>query len=133
MFLLYERHNRVFGNGGGTPRTSQTCGRSFKRIQFEVEIKEIFFLTKTIKFLGHEISLNSIRQLSKKVEAIAEVEPPKTTKQLRSFLGMAGHYRRFIKDFGTIAAPLFAATSSDSKFVQWTEVMHEAFEALKFV
>ena len=44
---------------------------------------------------------------------------------------MAGYYRRFIKDFGTIAAPLFAATSSDSKFVEWTEVMHEAFDALK--
>ena len=46
---------------------------------------------------------------------------------------MSGYYRRFIKDFGTIAAHLFAATSSDSKFIELTEVMHEAFEALKIV
>ena len=67
-------------------------------------------MVKIIEFLGHEISYNSIRQSAKKIESIAEAVPPKTVKQLSSFLGMAGYYRRFIRDFVTIAASLFDAT-----------------------
>ena len=96
-----------------------------------LKMKKCVIMVETIEFLGHEISFNSIRQSAKKVEAIAEAEPPKTVKQLRSFLGMAGYYRRFIKDFGSIAAPLFSATSSESKFIEWTPEMEEAFEVLK--
>lgn len=55
---------------------------------------------------------------------------PKTQKQVRSFLGMANYYRRFIHNFAKIAAPLNALLSKDKK-LKWTESCQEAFNILK--
>ena len=56
--------------------------------------------------LGHEISSRGIEVDKAKVEVIAKLPPPKSIKDIRSFLGHAGFYRRFIKDFSKIARPL---------------------------
>ena len=55
--------------------------------------------------LGHEISRRGIEVDKAKVEVIVKFPPPKRIKDIRSFLGHAGFYRRFIKDFGKIARP----------------------------
>ena len=131
MFLLHGRHNYIFSNRRGHyVRVAQVVDR-LEIHKLKIKMIKCVFLAKTIEFLGHEISFNNIRQSAKKVEAIADAEPPKTIKQLRSFLGMAGYYRRFIKDFGTIAASLFAATSTDGKFIEWNPEMIEAWVILK--
>ena len=56
--------------------------------------------------LGHRISARGIEVDKSKIEAIEKLPPPSSVKGIRSFLGHAGFYRRFIKDFSRIAKPL---------------------------
>ncbi|KAK1663967.1 hypothetical protein QYE76_052126 [Lolium multiflorum] len=65
-----------------------------------------------------------------KIEAIKSWPQPKTVTQVRSFLGLAGFYRRFVKDFGSIAAPLNELTKKDVPFV-WGDAQQDAFMILK--
>ena len=55
---------------------------------------------------------------------------PKTVKDIKSFLGLAGYYRKFVQDFSNIAAPLTKLTRKEVKFI-WTEECAKAFEELK--
>ena len=67
-----------------------------------------------------------------KLKAIRDFPRPMNKKQVRSFLGLAGYYRRFISDFATVAAPLTDLTkSSEPHRVNWTSKCEEAFENLK--
>jgi hypothetical protein len=65
-----------------------------------------------------------------KIKAIREWLPPQNLSQVRSFLGLAGFYRRFVKDFSTIAAPINELTKKDMPF-HWGEKQERAFEELK--
>ncbi|KAI3773725.1 hypothetical protein L1987_48255 [Smallanthus sonchifolius] len=65
-----------------------------------------------------------------KIEAISNWEVPKTPNEVRSFLGLAGYYRRFIKDFSRIAVPLTVLTQKAIKY-EWGPKQNEAFEILK--
>jgi hypothetical protein len=56
--------------------------------------------------------------------------PPQNVSQVRSFLGRSGFYRRFVKDFGTIAAPINELTNKEVPF-KWEEAQQKAFEELK--
>ena len=64
-----------------------------------------------------------------KVEAVASWPQPASARGLRGFLGLAGYYRRFIKDFGTVAAPLTKLLRKDG--FRWTDEATAAFAALK--
>lgn len=64
------------------------------------------FWLKEVMFLGHVVSADGIRVDSKKVEAILEWRQPKNVSEVRSFLGLAGYYRRFVEGLSIIAAPL---------------------------
>ena len=66
---------------------------------------------------------------SAKVEAVASWPEPRSARGVRSFLGHAGYYRKFIRDFGTIAAPLTRLLCKEA--FAWTEEAAEAFAALK--
>ena len=65
-----------------------------------------------------------------KVRVVQDFPVPKNLKQLRTFMGLANNYRRFVKDFSHIAGPLNALTKKAVKFY-WTEACSEAFEKLK--
>ena len=62
--------------------------------------------------------------------AIREIPPPRTATEVRSFLGLAGYYRRYVKNFAAIAAPLHALTRKDAVF-HWSEECQTAFDQLK--
>ncbi|XP_041355427.1 uncharacterized protein LOC121373051 [Gigantopelta aegis] len=87
---------------------------------------------KTLKFLGHMVGNGEIGPEDKKLKKIMAVSKPQNKKELRSFLGLIGYYRKFIDTFSEIAAPLTDMTkNSQSKVLQWTETTTAAFEKLK--
>ena len=64
------------------------------------------FWLKEVSFLGHVISGDGIAVNPSKVEAVSQWETPKSVTEIRSFLGLAGYYRRFIEGFSKLALPL---------------------------
>ncbi|RVW22606.1 Retrovirus-related Pol polyprotein from transposon opus [Vitis vinifera] len=80
--------------------------------------------------LGHIISKNGIEVDKANVELIVKLPPPTNVKGIRQFLGHAGFYRRFIKDFSKISKPLCELLVKDVKFV-WDEKCQKSFEELK--
>ncbi len=82
-------------------------------------------------FLGHRITQEGLKMDNHKVKAILDWELPKSVLALKSFLGPASYYRKFIKNFAKITTPL---TNLLKKFVvtyEWEEACDEAFETLK--
>ena len=88
------------------------------------------FFQKEIKFLGHRVSEVGISTDPQKVEAVKDWPTPKTARQVKSFLGLASYYRRFINSFSTLAKPLTELTSCKRKF-KWTEDCENSFQKLK--
>ncbi|KAD6454446.1 hypothetical protein E3N88_09152 [Mikania micrantha] len=88
------------------------------------------FWLPEVQFLGHVINASGIQVDPSKIEAISKWEIPKTPTEVRSFLGLAGYYRRFIQNFSRIAIPLTALTRKSAKY-EWGPKQDEAFETLK--
>ena len=88
-----------------------------------------FFQEKLI-FLGHEISSKGIAPNNLKIKAVEDFPVPKTKKELRAFLGLAGFFRKFLKDFSITASPLTDLLKDETTW-QWQEKQETAFKALK--
>ena len=88
-----------------------------------------FWLTE-VRFLGHVVSVLGVSVDPEKVEAVMSWERPKSVFEIRSFLGLARYYRRFIEDFSRIAAPMTRLTRKEVKF-KWDDRCEEAFQELK--
>ena len=84
-----------------------------------------FWLTE-VGFLGHVVSASSILVDSEKVEAVISWERLKSVFEICSFLGLAGYYKRFIKDFSRLATPMTRLTRNEVKFV-WDDSYERAF------
>jgi transposase InsO family protein len=100
-----------------------------------VKLSKCKFAQKEVKFLGHVISQNCIKTNPEAVEAIRVWQHPsdsgkKAITAVRSFLGMAGWYRKFIPKFADIARPLFNLTKKDAKWA-WTPECQSAFEQIR--
>lgn len=72
----------------------------------KVNLEKSKFLKTSVEFLGHTVSQDGIKPDPGKISAIQNIPAPKTLKDLKSFLGLASYYRRFIKDFAAVAKPL---------------------------
>ncbi|GJX85411.1 putative reverse transcriptase domain-containing protein [Tanacetum coccineum] len=83
-----------------------------------------------VKFLGHVINGNGIHVDPSKIEAVKNWKAPRTPTEVRSFLGLAGYYRRFIENFSKIAKSLTILTQK-SKTFDWGEEQELAFQTLK--
>lgn len=102
-----------------------------------------FFLKREVEYLGHVVTSDGIRTDPKKIEKVRSWPSPKTVKQLRSFLGFCGYYRRFIKDYAEFAQPLELLCVEDQSNLEknkkriqdissrWTEIQERAFTSLK--
>lgn len=88
------------------------------------------FLQLEVKYLGHVVSGNGVCTDPAKLEAVRDFPTPTSVKMLRSFLGLASYYRRFIPKFSKVAGSLHALTKKDVPFV-WTPSCQLAFEELK--
>jgi ribonuclease HI len=85
---------------------------------------------KEIKFLGHTISQAGIAVDPDKVQEVMNWKPPMTVRQIQSFLGLAGYYRRFIPDFSRIVKPITELLKKEAKFV-WGQKCEDAFHTLR--
>jgi len=83
-----------------------------------------------VEFLGHIVSGNGISMQPEKIEAIRTWPRCRNVTEVRAFLGTAGYYRRFIKDFSVIASPLYELLKIDVPY-GWTDERQQAFETLK--
>ena len=88
------------------------------------------FAAKEISYLGHRVTEEGLLPDSSLLAAIREIPPPKTATEVRSFLGLAGYYRRYVKNFAAIAGPLHALTRKDAVF-HWNAECQAAFDKLK--
>ena len=68
-------------------------------------------------FLGHAISTDGVSVDPQKIEAVVNWKQPKNVSKVRSLLGLAGYYRKFVEGFSKIAAPLTKLTRKDVKYV----------------
>ena len=100
------------------------------KADLKLKLLKCRFARAKIKLLGHVVDKSGIIVDPNKVELIRNAPIPTTATELRSFLGLAGHYRRFICKFGDIAAVLHAATSGNGR-LKWTEEMQQAFDELR--
>ena len=87
-------------------------------------------MQKSVSFLGHVVSGEGIATDPAKTKLVSEWPVPTSVKEVRSFLGLAGYYRRFVKGYATIATPLNHLMKKDQPF-EWTDKTQEAFETLK--
>ena len=88
------------------------------------------FLRKEVIYLGHIITENGILPDPTKLEAVSNFPTPKKVKDIQSFIGLAGYYRKFIENFSRIAKPLTKLTKKGEKFL-WTLEQQNAFDTLK--
>eukprot|EP00253_Pinus_taeda_P007961 PITA_07961 len=80
--------------------------------------------------IGHAMSELGLLVDPNKIAIIQKVPPPQKVRDFRSFLGLAGYHRRFIKDFSKLASPLFSLLGKDVEFM-WTDNCQEALDTLK--
>lgn len=90
------------------------------------------FLKTELTYLGHIVTGDGVQPDPKKVEAVVRFPEPRTPTEVKSFLGLAGYYRRFIPNFSSIAKPLTDLLKKGVEF-SWGNKEKEAFEALKFL
>ena len=95
-----------------------------------VKAEKCVFNAASVEFLGHILEKGQVRADPKKIRAVEEWARPADRTQLRRFLGFANFYRRFIRGFSQVAAPLTVLTSTLRPF-SWTPEAEDAFSALK--
>jgi hypothetical protein len=98
--------------------------------QLYAKFSKCVFWLEEIQFLGHVLSANEIVVDPSKVNDILEWKPSTTVDQVRSFLRLAGYYRKFIPDFSKLVKPITSLLKNDTKF-NWSSRCNEAFEQLK--
>ncbi|GJU74776.1 putative reverse transcriptase domain-containing protein [Tanacetum coccineum] len=101
-----------------------------KKEKLYAKFSKCEFWLREVQFLGHVINGDGIHVDPSKIEAVKNWKAPRTPSEVRSFLGLAGYYRRFIEDFSKIAKPLTVLTQK-SKTFDWGEEQENAFQTLK--
>ncbi len=98
----------------------------------KVKLSKCEFLKNRIRFLGHEVDSSRIHTQADKIQAISNFPVPTTVDNVHSFLGLAGYYRAFIRNFSKIAFPLNQLLRKGSTF-HWDAPQQKSFEELKHV
>jgi hypothetical protein len=87
-------------------------------------------MKEEISFLGHRVSANGLKVDPEKVRAVADWKVPKDVHGVRSFLGLANYFRRFLQGYSKMVVPLTNLTRKDMRWT-WTSECQEAFEKVK--
>ena len=104
--------------------------RRLKQADLKVTPKKCHLFQFQVEFLGHIISAAGISTDPKKTEATDRWPPPKSIRDVRSFIGLCSYYRRFVKGFADITKPLYMLMEKEAVF-SWTAECEQAFQTLK--
>ncbi|KAH7551973.1 reverse transcriptase [Bipolaris maydis] len=104
--------------------------RKLKEYKLYLQPGKCEFHTQETEFLGFIISTEGVKMNPKKIQTVQEWPKPNTVKDVQSFLGFANYYRKFIKDYSKITAPLTEITKKEIGF-KWEQEHQEAFERIK--
>ncbi|XP_049912636.1 uncharacterized protein LOC126397732 [Epinephelus moara] len=105
----------------------------FKRLKdanLTLNLAKCEFGKATVTYLGKQVGQGHVRPVDVKVQAIVTYPVPQTRRELRRFLGMAGYYRSFCRNFAEVVAPLTSLTSEKKPFA-WSPACQHAFESCK--
>ncbi|KAK3545982.1 hypothetical protein QTP70_018649 [Hemibagrus guttatus] len=102
-----------------------------QRFHLFVKLEKCEFHRTTVTFLGYVISPRGVEMDTNKVRAVSEWPAPATIKELQRFLGFANFYRRFIRSYSLVAAPLTSLLRGKPKKLNWTDQARAAFQRLK--
>ena len=111
----------------------ERMGTIFERLSgagLKLKPKKCHLFQEKVLYLGHVVTKEGISTDPTKVDRVKDWPIPHSVKETRSFLGLCGYYRRFVKDFSKIASPLHRLTQKDSKFF-WNSDCQTGFERLK--
>ena len=112
----------------------QILAEVFRRLaHYSLYVKEkkcALFLSQ-VEFLGHIVTAEGIRVQSGKIDAVKEWPQPRTVTELQQFLGLCNYYRRFIKGYATVAAPLTDLLRGKPSSIEFNTAQVEAFQDLK--
>jgi len=99
---------------------AQKLRKIFERVEqanFKIQPEKCVFATDTVEYLGHICTPLGIRPDPRKIQAIVEYPVPKTVKDIRSFIGLVGYYRRHVPNFAKFAQPLTNLTKKNAPFI----------------
>jgi hypothetical protein len=105
---------------------------TLRGVNLKLNLNKCSFAAKSITFLGHVVSGDGTTPDPGKIEAVLHFPQPRTVTNVKSFLGLTGYYRKYVKGYACLAAPLFELTKKDADFV-WSIGCQQAFQALKSV
>ena len=108
----------------------ETVLQRFRAHGLKVKASKCSFGANEVIYLGHSVSSTGIHTDPSKTKAVQNLPSPTTLEQLRSFLGLAGYYRKFIPNFATLASPLTALTKKGIPFT-WTDSHQNSFLTIK--
>ena len=102
----------------------------FGQHNLRVKLSKCKFAARTVTYLGHQISQHGVSPDPTKIAAVRDMPTPRSIKDVRSFLGLAGYYRRFVPNFASVSAPLTRLTQKHVSF-RWTDECERSFQQLK--
>ena len=104
--------------------------KTLRERQLYAKLSKCQFWLDKVAFLGHVILADGVSVDPQKIEAVVNWKPLKNVSEVRSFLGLAGYYWKFVEGFSKIAAPLTKLTRKDVKY-EWVDSWQKSFEELK--
>ena len=106
----------------------------FREAKVIANAKKCEFFKTELEFVGHQVTVNGVLPSKSKVKAIQDWPVPTNVQEVRQFVGLGSHYRRFIRDFAALAAlltDLTKGTGAKKRAITWTPECQQAFDEIK--